>query len=40
MTLFIACVLIYHFHMAWWWYAIAAGIWAASRAPAITAFFS
>ncbi len=29
MTLFIACLLIYHFNMAWWWYGIAAAIWAA-----------
>jgi len=28
MTLLIACLLIYNFKMAWWWYAIAAGIWA------------
>ena len=27
MTLFIACLLIYHFDMDWWWYAIAALIW-------------
>ena len=28
MTLFIACILIYHFGMAWWWYPLAAAIWA------------
>jgi len=27
MTLFIAALLIYHFDMAWWWYAIAVTIW-------------
>jgi hypothetical protein len=32
MTLFIACILIYHFGMAWWWYPIAAVIWAAGVA--------
>jgi len=25
MTLFIACLLVYNFDMAWWWYAIASG---------------
>ena len=29
MTLFMACILIYQFGMAWWWYPIAAVIWAA-----------
>ena len=28
MTLFIACILIHQFGMAWWWYPIAAAIWA------------
>ena len=23
MTLFIACILLYHFQMEWWWYAAA-----------------
>ena len=32
MTLFIACILIHHFGMAWWWYPIAAAIWAAGVA--------
>jgi len=27
MTLFIACLLIYNFHMDPWWYGIAAGLW-------------
>lgn len=27
MTLFIACLLIYHFGMGWEWYAIAAFVW-------------
>ena len=27
MTLFIASLLIYHYNMEWWWYAIAAAIW-------------
>jgi hypothetical protein len=27
MTLFIASLLIYHYGMAWWWYAIAVAIW-------------
>jgi len=27
MTLFIASLLIYHFNMPFWWYAIAAAIW-------------
>lgn len=27
MTLFIACLLIYHFHMEWWWYGVAAALW-------------
>jgi len=27
MTLFIACILIHHFAMAWWWYPIAVAIW-------------
>ena len=27
MTLLIACLLIYHFDMEWWWYAIAASVW-------------
>jgi len=29
MTLFIACLLIYHFDMEWWWYVIAFAIWVA-----------
>jgi len=28
MTLLIACLLIYHYDMAWWWYAIAGTVWA------------
>ena len=28
MTLLIACLLIYHYNMEWWWYAIAGAIWA------------
>jgi hypothetical protein len=27
MTLLIACLLIYHFGMEWWWYAIAGAVW-------------
>jgi hypothetical protein len=27
MTLLIACLLIYHFDMSAWWYAVAAGTW-------------
>ena len=27
MTLLISCILIYHFNLAWWWYAIAAAVW-------------
>lgn len=27
MTLFIAVLLIYHYELAWWWYAIAALVW-------------
>lgn len=27
MTMFIACLLIYHYDMAWWWYGVAAAIW-------------
>lgn len=27
MTLFIACLLIYNFHMEWWWYGIAGVLW-------------
>ena len=27
MTLFIACLLIYHYDMGWIWYAVAAAIW-------------
>lgn len=27
MTLFIACLLVYHFDMSWWWYGIAAAIY-------------
>jgi hypothetical protein len=27
MTLLIACLLIYHFDMAWYWYAIAAAVY-------------
>jgi len=27
MTLFIACLLIYHFNMDFYWYAIAVAIW-------------
>jgi len=27
MTLLIACLLIYHFDMEWWWYAIAGLVW-------------
>ena len=29
MTLFISFLLIYNFHMDWWWYGIAMGIWGA-----------
>lgn len=28
MTMFIACLLIYHFNMDWWWYGVAAALWA------------
>lgn len=38
MTLLIACLLIYNFHMAVWWYAV--GVWAITRAPAIVEFFN
>ena len=27
MALLIACILIYHFNMEWWWYAIATTTW-------------
>ena len=27
MTLLIACLLIYHYNMEWWWYAIGAVVW-------------
>ena len=27
MTLFIACILIHQFAMAWWWYPVAVVIW-------------
>ena len=27
MTLFIACLLIYHLNMEWWWYGVAIAIW-------------
>lgn len=27
MTLFIACLLIYHLNLDWWWYLIAAVLW-------------
>ena len=27
MTLFIACLLIYHFDMEWWWYFAAVVLW-------------
>jgi len=30
MTLFIACLLIYHFNMEWWWYLLATIIWGCS----------
>jgi hypothetical protein len=30
LTLLIACILIYHFNMQWWWYPLAAIIWAGS----------
>ena len=30
MTLFIACILIHHFGMIWWWYLVATVVWAAS----------
>ena len=29
MTLFISFLLIYNFHMDWWWYGIAIGVWSA-----------
>jgi len=32
MTLFIACILIHQFGMAWWWYLAAAAVWAAGVA--------
>jgi hypothetical protein len=32
MTLFIACLLIYHFDMDWWWYGIAVATWIAGIA--------
>jgi hypothetical protein len=28
MTLLIACLLVYNFHMEWWWYAVASVTWA------------
>ena len=27
MTLLIACLLIYHYNMPWWWYAVAGVVW-------------
>lgn len=27
MTLLIACLLIYNFHMEWWWYGVAGITW-------------
>ena len=35
MTLLIACLLIYHFNMPWWWYAVAAMIWFTFDLPII-----
>lgn len=32
MTLLIACLLIYHFNMSAWWYAVAAILWIAKVA--------
>jgi hypothetical protein len=32
MTLFIACLLIYHYNMEWWWYGVAFGLWWARSA--------
>jgi hypothetical protein len=32
MTLFIACLLIYHYGVAWWWYGIATLVWLAHLA--------
>lgn len=35
MGLFVACVLIYHFSMPWWWYGVAALIWLITDVPRI-----
>ena len=35
MTLFIACLLIYHLNIEWWWYLVAAAIWGVHLMPAL-----
>lgn len=35
MTLFIACLLIYHLNMEWWWYPVAAAVWGLHSIPAV-----
>lgn len=32
MTLLIACLLVYHLNMPWWWYVVATIIWLAKMA--------
>lgn len=39
MTLLIACLLIYNFHMEWWWYGVAGGLWAIQQVPTLIAFW-
>lgn len=38
MTLLIACLLIYHFNMAGWWYALAGALWLARAAIVYSAY--
>ena len=38
MTLLIACLLIYHFNMAAWWYAVAAVLWLGRTAILYSAY--
>jgi glycerol-3-phosphate acyltransferase PlsY len=39
MTLLIAGLLIYNFHMEWWWYAIAVAAWIPHTFPMWAQFF-
>lgn len=40
MNLLIACLLIHHMELQWWWYAIASALWVGSLPGVLESIFS